>query len=1482
VIDETDFDAYLFQDADDWSAPDRLERLIDAATSTGAGLVGSDYALIACDRASVRHEAFPLDVNAALAASPTCHALQHPTSLVARSLVARLGGYSSGMRFSGDDEFLRRAAHATTVVNVPRVLYYRRLRADSLTTARTTGHGSERRRSVLRSLAMRAEANAAAVAAGRAPRLEPFISSAPVGLVHCTGPALHAPAARIGAGGAPPGRRRQGKSVSAPAVIVGTAGTEILACGLGHHSRVVVFPAGDWLAPMVEALSSAGPGAVKVPAGAQREPGPLDAIGTNRITLITAAGALLTSVATGAIPPPGQSAGGLESALWEAARPKALSGTQSVISVPCDVRAVEAVFAAWPHAKLVHVVQHVEDSATLESARVADVAGRPKTVWRRWLDDVHACLEAERLAGDEPSRVLRIDYRELVTRPEPVLRQCLDFMGLDDDRRCAWPLMELDVPFSSSSADSTLEEDVDDPDRLVAEDLATALCGPRRRRRQASRSPAAQGAAVPAAPDASRRPSDSITVSPRSFLRAVAPTGSIVAVTSRGDDRLLDLGEATGWHFPQMADGTWAGHYPADSAEAVAHLEALRLRGARYLFVPEWASWWLEYYDGLRAHLEQNGRVAAHQEDAGTLFELSGDETPTAGELDGLAAATELLSADREASANASFGSRTRRKVTVIAWSVAHNPLGRAHLLAEMLSDKFDVEIVGNMFERFGREIWEPHRGSRIPIRAFDGCDFPDYLDRLRRIAGEVRGDALLVCKPRLPSLGIGIVAKMQHNRALILDVDDRELTFVRARSPVEIGDLERLRGNSALSSPFGGPWTQYCESLVPLADEVIVSNRTLGELYGGTIVPHARDERLFDPARYDREAVRTRFGFEQDERIVLFAGTPRAHKGLPEVADAVRTLGDRRTRFCVLATREYGEVRDRLHGLEEWIRVLPYQPFEALPALIRASDLVCVLQDPSSDVAQYQIPAKVTDALAMEVPCLVRRVPPLEDLLGEGCLEEIGEESLATRIAGILDDDGSARRRAQHGREVFLARSSYAAVRPILEGIVESRIDAAAPVPAQFGDLVHFWHSAFPDRTPQETPTGNGSARIPAAPRRTAEDPYDVVMFWKQNDTGIYGRRHDMLMQQISASKRVRQVVQFDAPISGQGFWAPDPEGIPTHAPMLREQARLRERGIVKGSKLSHYTFVSPGAEDVERYLAYVGDVLRSHGFGERPTVLWVYPKSFEFPRIATTIPHDLIVADIVDDHRTWTREGSEHRDRIERNYREIARGAGVVLANCEQMQHVASEWTPRVHLVPNGVEYPVAVADRGMPSELSALVGPIVGYVGNLSSRIDVDLLARVAQSRPDWNLVFVGSAHAGRDILRLTKFGNVHFLGPRTYEVAKTFVRHFDVGIVPHLDNDMTRAMNPLKAYLYCSLGVPVVSTDIANLGGLRQFITVTSGADEFVAALDDAIDPGRRGIPGNLDAFLRDSSWERRAEHILELVDVALRERVPSRA
>ena len=89
-------------------------------------------------------------------------------------------------------------------------------------------------------------------------------------------------------------------------------------------------------------------------------------------------------------------------------------------------------------------------------------------------------------------------------------------------------------------------------------------------------------------------------------MNAELPTGSVVVVVSRGDDNLLQLGPRRGWHFPRTEAGVYAGYYPADSGEAIAHLEEIRRKGADYLLFPSTAFWWLGFYGDFQKHLESH------------------------------------------------------------------------------------------------------------------------------------------------------------------------------------------------------------------------------------------------------------------------------------------------------------------------------------------------------------------------------------------------------------------------------------------------------------------------------------------------------------------------------------------------------------------------------------------------------------------------------------------------------------------------------------------------------------------------------------------------------------------------------------------------------------------------------------------------------------------------------------------------------------
>jgi hypothetical protein len=98
--------------------------------------------------------------------------------------------------------------------------------------------------------------------------------------------------------------------------------------------------------------------------------------------------------------------------------------------------------------------------------------------------------------------------------------------------------------------------------------------------------------------------------------------GDAVLVIAKGDPALLDLyGRAT-LNFPHHASRRYPGYAPPTATSAIAHLEALRLRGVRFLLIPDTARWWLDHYASFAAHVMDRYRVV-DDEPAGLLVDLA-------------------------------------------------------------------------------------------------------------------------------------------------------------------------------------------------------------------------------------------------------------------------------------------------------------------------------------------------------------------------------------------------------------------------------------------------------------------------------------------------------------------------------------------------------------------------------------------------------------------------------------------------------------------------------------------------------------------------------------------------------------------------------------------------------------------------------------------------------------------------------------------
>jgi glycosyltransferase involved in cell wall biosynthesis len=367
-------------------------------------------------------------------------------------------------------------------------------------------------------------------------------------------------------------------------------------------------------------------------------------------------------------------------------------------------------------------------------------------------------------------------------------------------------------------------------------------------------------------------------------------------------------------------------------------------------------------------------------------------------------------------------------KVSVLAADLSDNATGRADLLARLLSPRYDVEVVG---PRFGADTWMPAREGAIAQRSLRVGRYPGFAQQIPGLLELVDGDVLIVSKPRPTSFGLGLLARARRPRPLVLDIDDWEVGFF-SRS----GFWGRVGRALNLANPNGLSWTWLAEKLVARADAITVASRFLERRFGGTLLPHVRDTDAWDPARYDRAAARGRLGVGA-EKVVMFLGTPRGHKGVDDLVEAVSSLG----KGVVLALVGVDPARS---GAPRWsaaphVRVTGEIPFDDVPRYLVAADVVAVPQRDTTDTLG-QVPAKLFDAMALGRPIVSTSVSMIPEIL-EGCGVVVAPGNVAALTAAIkrlLDDPAEAAALGRRARERCETRYSFRVARAVLFPLLE------------------------------------------------------------------------------------------------------------------------------------------------------------------------------------------------------------------------------------------------------------------------------------------------------------------------------------------------------------------------------------------------------------------------------------------------------------
>lgn len=227
-----------------------------------------------------------------------------------------------------------------------------------------------------------------------------------------------------------------------------------------------------------------------------------------------------------------------------------------------------------------------------------------------------------------------------------------------------------------------------------------------------------------------------------------------------------------------------------------------------------------------------------------------------------------------------------------------------------------------------------------------------------------------------------------------------------------------------------------------------------------------------------------------------------------------------------------------------------------------------------------------------------------------------------------------------------------------------------------------------------------------------------------------------------------------------------------------------------------------------------------------------------------------------------------------------ELLEVADVVFTGGYSLFEAKKDRHANIHPFPSSVDaahFNQARNGLAEPADQSGLPRPRLGFYGVIDERVDLDLIAAVADARPDWTLVMLGPV-VKIDEATLPHRANIHYLGGKSYAELPAYLKGWDVALMPFAINEATRFISPTKTPEYLAGGKPVVSTPIrdvvrhyGNLGAVK----IAADAPAFVAACEEALALGRTDDwLGPVDVALAALSWDKTFDRMKALIDQAI--------
>jgi glycosyltransferase involved in cell wall biosynthesis len=260
---------------------------------------------------------------------------------------------------------------------------------------------------------------------------------------------------------------------------------------------------------------------------------------------------------------------------------------------------------------------------------------------------------------------------------------------------------------------------------------------------------------------------------------------------------------------------------------------------------------------------------------------------------------------------------------------------------------------------------------------------------------------------------------------------------------------------------------------------------------------------------------------------------------------------------------------------------------------------------------------------------------------------------------------------------------------------------------------------------------------------------------------------------------------------------------------------------------------------------------------------IVWLYtPMALH---LARALEPSLLVYDVMDDLAAFAKAPPE----LEGLQRETLEAADIVLAGGRSLHAGIAGARPDAHLFPSGVDPEHYAVERPPGGDRR-----VAGYAGVIDERLDLGLVAELAERLPDWEIRMIGPVIEKIDLDSVPRASNIAYLGSQPYERLPELMAELDVALMPFALNEATRSISPTKTLEYLAAGLPVVSTRVADVvADFGDHVELEDDAEGFAAACRRVVGEDAGARRERVAPLLRERSWDGIAGRIGEVLSRA---------